>query len=78
MRMSSLFVAGAMLLGSAPFGDAAAQWRKRERKEPPRSQTPIACTTQGCAPIAPGCRIETGFTSDGSLSGYDAVVCPAR
>lgn len=76
MRISLLAVAGAVLIGGAPFDDASAQWKKR--KEAPRSQTPIACTAQGCAPIAPGCRIETGFTSDGSLSGYDAVVCPIR
>jgi hypothetical protein len=77
MRFASLFVAGAVLLGSAPFEDASAQWRKRARKDE-RSPTPIACTAQGCAPIAPGCRIETGFTSEGMLSGYDAVVCPLR
>ena len=78
MRFASLFVAGAVLLGSAPFEDASAQWRKRAPKDAPRSQTPIACTASGCAPIAPGCRIETGFTSEGMLSGYDAVVCPLR
>ena len=50
MRIASFFV----LLGSAPFEDASAQWRKRARKDEPRSQTPIACTPQGCAPVAPG------------------------
>ena len=44
MRIASFFVAGAVLLGSAPFEDASAQWRKRARKDEPRSQTPIACT----------------------------------
>lgn len=78
MRVASLLTAGAFLLACAPFDDASAQWRKRARKEPPKSQTPIACTPTGCAPIQPGCRIEVGFTSDGMLSGYDAVVCPAR
>ena len=34
--------------------------------------------TQARDAIAPGCRIETGFTAEGSLSGYDAVVCPVR
>jgi len=78
MRIASFFVAGAVLLGSAPFEDASAQWRKRARKDEPRSQTPIACTPQGCAPVAPGCRMETGFATDGMLSGYDSVVCPVR
>ncbi len=78
MRVASFFIAGAVLLGSAPFEDASAQWRKRAPKDAPRSQTPIACTPLGCAPIAPGCRIETGFTTDGMLSGYDSVVCPVR
>ncbi|HYI27444.1 MAG TPA: hypothetical protein VD863_06285 [Bradyrhizobium sp.] len=78
MRIAALVVAGAMLAGSAPFEDASAQWRKRARSADSRSPTPIACTATGCAPIAPGCRIETGFTSDGMLSGYDAVVCPVR
>ena len=78
MRIAALLVAGAVLLGSAPFDDASAQWRKRARKDEARSPTPIACTPTGCAPIPPGCRIETGFTPDGMLSGYDAVVCPVR
>ena len=78
MRVALLAFAGTILLGTAPFDDASAQWRKRA-KEQPRSQTPIACTAGGgCAPIAPGCRIETGFTPDGMLSGYDSVVCPLR
>lgn len=78
MRIAALFVAGAILAGSAPFDDAAAQSRKRGRNAENRSPTPIACTATGCAPIAQGCRIETGFTQDGMLSGFDAVVCPIR
>ena len=77
MRNVSLLLTGAVLMASVPFDDASAQWRKKARKDE-RSQTPIACTPQGCAPIQPGCRIETGFTADGMLSGYDTVVCPAR
>ena len=77
MRVVSFVFAGVIVLGTAPFEEASAQWRKRA-KEQPRSQTPIACTAQGCAPIAPGCRIETGFTPDGMLSGYDSVICPVR
>jgi hypothetical protein len=75
MRLTSSFIAGAVLLGSAPF-DASAQ--RSKRAPAPRSQTPSACTPQGCAPIAPDCRIETGFTTDGMLSGCDSVVCPIR
>lgn len=76
MRIVTVLLAGVVLLGSAPFDPASAQWRKR--KEAPRSQTPIACTATGCAPIPAGCRLEVGFSSEGSLSGYDSVVCPAR
>ena len=78
MRLASLVVASALLLGSAPFDDASAQWRKRARTTDARGPTPIACTSTGCAPIPAGCRIETGFTQDGMLSGFDAVVCPVR
>jgi len=78
MRIASLLLAGAFVAGTGPFGDAEAQWRKRDKKSEQRSPTPIACTPMGCAPIQPGCRIETGFTTDGMLSGYDSVVCPAR
>ena len=78
MRIAALFVAGAVLIGSAPFEDASAQWRKRARNDTARGATPIAYTATGCAPIPAGCRIETGFTNDGMLSGYDAVVCPVR
>lgn len=76
MRTAALLSATAILLGSAPFEEAFAQQKKRARDV--RSATPIACTPSGCAPIEAGCRIETGFTRDGSLSGYDAVVCPVR
>jgi hypothetical protein len=76
MRLTPSFIAGAVLLGSAPF-DASAQ-RSNRAPAALRGQTLIARTPQGCAPIAPGCRIETGFTTDGMLSGCDSVVCPIR
>lgn len=76
MRTAAL-LAAVVLLGAMPFDEASAQQKKRGRADV-RSATPIACTATGCAPIEPGCRIETGFTQDGMLSGYDAVVCPVR
>jgi len=77
MRIATMLVASAVLVMGAPVDEAEAQFKKRAR-EAPRSPTPIACTPTGCAPIPPGCRIETGFSQEGMLSGYDAVVCPAR
>lgn len=77
MRITTLLVTSAILIVGAPIDEAAAQFKKRNR-EPPRGPTPIACTSTGCAPIPAGCRIETGFSQEGMLSGYDAVVCPVR
>ncbi len=77
MRIAILLIASAVFVFGAPVDEAAAQFKKRNR-EPPRSPTPIACTQGGCAPIPAGCRIETGFSQEGMLSGYDSVVCPAR
>ena len=38
-------------------------------------QPQVACTVAGCMPIPRGCHPETGYTPDGTPSGFDVAVC---
>jgi hypothetical protein len=42
----------------------------------PRQEGQIACTIVGCIRIPPKCHPEMGYTSDGTPTGFDIVVCP--
>ena len=46
------------------------------RRSAPRESGYVACTFLGCTRIPPNCRPVTDYYSDGTPTGYDAVVCP--
>ena len=58
------------------YGQTALGNRATQPFRPPaRGETRIACTVVGCIPIKPNCHPETGYTADGTPSGFDVVVC---
>ncbi len=51
---------------------------KQKKPRPARETGPIACTIVGCIRIPRGCHPEMGYTSDGTPTGFEIVVCPGK
>jgi hypothetical protein len=52
---------------------------KKKKPRPPRQEAgQIACTIVGCIRIPPKCHPEMGYTSDGTPTGFEIVVCPGK
>lgn len=72
MRSQTLIIGlCAVILTSAPALAA-----KKKVRQPAQPSGQIACTEMGCHPVPRGCHPQTGYTWDGTPSGFDVVVCP--
>jgi hypothetical protein len=64
-----------LVLALAP-ASAEPKHHKRNAKAATATQTEIACTVVGCAPVPRGCHREMGYTPGGTPTGFDVAVCP--
>jgi len=54
---------------------AASRHHKRHSEAATAPQQQIACTVVGCNPVPRGCHPATGYTPDGTPTGFDVVAC---
>ena len=55
---------------------AASRHNKRDSQAATAAQPQIACTIVGCIPVSRGCHPESGYSPDGTPTGFDVVTCP--